>query len=380
MSSLDNDLGNGAPNNLLCPISRCLMADPVTAADGHTYERSSIETWFKRNSTSPMTNEYMTSEQLIPNFNLKSTISQWLQENPTGHCVENNEEKGDDDDDAEDKVAPIDEKQIEKNKNYIQIFVRSPIGGDLRTLNVLPTSTLAQVSELLLRKSGIVCPSGKSILLRTGTKSFLTIKEDGMKTLLSCGINKEATLTTKFIKTSGDSKMSSSTNEDMKLQSLIIECSRKLLATFVPLNATMYSIQLRYWITKGLENDKVWETCYPSKFSLWTDFHKIEDGWYSGSTPKRMSKVYEWLHVFNEEDTERSQLQFHIRQELEDQGRLSRMDTAKQLFTAYLDRTKAYDLKNSLGLITYGSECRELVRELFTILLNTIFTCCININ
>ena len=93
-----------------------------------------------------------------------------------------------------------------------------------------------------------------------------------------------------------------------------------------------------------------------------------------------MSKVYEWLHVFNEEDTERSQLQFHIRQELEDQGRLSRMDTAKQLFTAYLDRTKAYDLKNSLGLITYGSECRELVRELFTILLITIFTCCININ
>lgn len=40
------------PEELICPIGLVLMtADPVLAADGVTYERASIENWFRKNIT-----------------------------------------------------------------------------------------------------------------------------------------------------------------------------------------------------------------------------------------------------------------------------------------------------------------------------------------
>ena len=44
-----------APDALCCPISMEIMRDPVICADGHTYERAEIESWFANNRTSPKT-------------------------------------------------------------------------------------------------------------------------------------------------------------------------------------------------------------------------------------------------------------------------------------------------------------------------------------
>ena len=44
-----------APDALCCPISMEIMRDPVISADGHTYERAEIESWFANNRTSPKT-------------------------------------------------------------------------------------------------------------------------------------------------------------------------------------------------------------------------------------------------------------------------------------------------------------------------------------
>jgi len=38
----------------ICPITHGLMVDPVTAEDGHTYERSAIENWLQRKTSSPL--------------------------------------------------------------------------------------------------------------------------------------------------------------------------------------------------------------------------------------------------------------------------------------------------------------------------------------
>lgn len=38
-----------------CPLTMEIFVDPVVAADGHTYERASIEQWFKKSDKSPMT-------------------------------------------------------------------------------------------------------------------------------------------------------------------------------------------------------------------------------------------------------------------------------------------------------------------------------------
>ena len=69
-----------APHEFLCPISHEVMKDPVICADGHTYERSSIESWFKHSHTSPKTNEELISTALIPNHALRNVIQEYLNE------------------------------------------------------------------------------------------------------------------------------------------------------------------------------------------------------------------------------------------------------------------------------------------------------------
>jgi hypothetical protein len=56
-----------------CPISLVRFTDPVIAADGHTYERASIEEWLKSKSgRSPMDNSKMDELLIIPNKFVKS--------------------------------------------------------------------------------------------------------------------------------------------------------------------------------------------------------------------------------------------------------------------------------------------------------------------
>lgn len=62
---------------LQCPITLEIMEDPVFLADGHTYERSAIEDWFRRgNKTSPMTGEELKHTQLIPNHIIRGMLDQ----------------------------------------------------------------------------------------------------------------------------------------------------------------------------------------------------------------------------------------------------------------------------------------------------------------
>ena len=45
-------MDSSAPPSFLCPISQEIMRDPVTCADGHSYERASIERWLDTHNTS----------------------------------------------------------------------------------------------------------------------------------------------------------------------------------------------------------------------------------------------------------------------------------------------------------------------------------------
>jgi hypothetical protein len=69
----------------LCVISQELMTDPVSADDGHTYERKEIEAWFEKcqqenkPARSPQTNKELENTKLIPNFNLKKAMQTSLE-------------------------------------------------------------------------------------------------------------------------------------------------------------------------------------------------------------------------------------------------------------------------------------------------------------
>jgi len=62
------------PAECFCPITSELMVDPVTASDGHSYERSAITQWLAHRNMSPKTGLALASTALVPNHNLRNVI------------------------------------------------------------------------------------------------------------------------------------------------------------------------------------------------------------------------------------------------------------------------------------------------------------------
>ena len=67
------------PDSFVCPIFGTLMADPVMALDGHTYERSAIAEWFRTSDISPLTGLRVESKSLVPNHALRKAIDDYCQ-------------------------------------------------------------------------------------------------------------------------------------------------------------------------------------------------------------------------------------------------------------------------------------------------------------
>lgn len=72
-----------APNRMICPITQRIMKDPQVCSDGHTYELKAIVKWFRKHSTSPMTN-LVIEKTTIPNRALKEEIQEWIAQQKSG--------------------------------------------------------------------------------------------------------------------------------------------------------------------------------------------------------------------------------------------------------------------------------------------------------
>lgn len=66
------------PEEFCCPITHEKMIDPVVAMDGYSYERGAILEWIRSGkNTSPMTNELLSSTEIIPNKTLRLIIQKY---------------------------------------------------------------------------------------------------------------------------------------------------------------------------------------------------------------------------------------------------------------------------------------------------------------
>ena len=62
---------NAIIETITCPITQCVMKDPVQGSDGHTYERSAIISALTYKSESPITRQHMTINDLKVNVALR---------------------------------------------------------------------------------------------------------------------------------------------------------------------------------------------------------------------------------------------------------------------------------------------------------------------
>ena len=76
---------NAILETITCPITHCVMRDPVQGSDGHTYERSAIMSALTIKSESPITRQFMTVNDLKPNVALRflcDNYNAWMGASP----------------------------------------------------------------------------------------------------------------------------------------------------------------------------------------------------------------------------------------------------------------------------------------------------------
>ncbi len=78
MSSSMPALDSG-PDSFVCPLTLETMTDPVTAADGHSYENEAISQWLQSSNVSPLTNETLAHTVLVKNHALRNAIQEHQQ-------------------------------------------------------------------------------------------------------------------------------------------------------------------------------------------------------------------------------------------------------------------------------------------------------------
>ncbi len=72
--------GPEPPASLCCPITLALFSDPVTTADGHTYERRALTEWFDRgHRSSPVTRKHLASRDMHTNFLARQAVDTYQQ-------------------------------------------------------------------------------------------------------------------------------------------------------------------------------------------------------------------------------------------------------------------------------------------------------------
>ena len=77
--------GDDEPEELLCPITKAMMRDPVfVAGSGNTYEREAIETFWRGRGPrrDPLTNEELANAATYTNWDKRREVAAWLSRHP----------------------------------------------------------------------------------------------------------------------------------------------------------------------------------------------------------------------------------------------------------------------------------------------------------
>jgi hypothetical protein len=97
------------PSEYICPLSAKVFKDPVTAADGNTYDRKAFVKWVEDKDTSPITGEEMLHTDYEPDFVLAMGIEDWKRR--TGQPVDLESDSGSEDDEDLDGKDMLDDER-----------------------------------------------------------------------------------------------------------------------------------------------------------------------------------------------------------------------------------------------------------------------------
>ena len=112
------------PKEFICPITLCIMKDPVLMPDGQTYERSAIEKHLQVSPLSPLTKQPLDMKDATPNYALKSLIENYLKVGKMPEMPKNSAKIGQN---STPEIDSFKAEVIENPKNDKEVFVNVTI-------------------------------------------------------------------------------------------------------------------------------------------------------------------------------------------------------------------------------------------------------------
>uniref|UniRef100_A0A7S3LAT1 U-box domain-containing protein n=1 Tax=Amphora coffeiformis TaxID=265554 RepID=A0A7S3LAT1_9STRA len=95
----EDSYGDEIPDRFICPLTLEVMAHPLMTRAGHSFERSAILSWLKRNDRHPLTREPLSPRDLVMNRALQAEIRLWKSKYGDRLLESETEASSDDEDD-----------------------------------------------------------------------------------------------------------------------------------------------------------------------------------------------------------------------------------------------------------------------------------------
>lgn len=353
----------GVPESFLCPICYNQMNHPVVALDGFTYCKKCIATWLRDHSRSPMTGVMLHSKQLTPNNSMRSQIAEFVQKQATHARCETDRLRR-----LVDayKAAPTPADAITVNATW-------PNGRSIEIPNISPTMQTSALAELIGALAND--PRDLSSLLEYHGRQIARgrcIGEYSVAGSAVLRVREPASALTSAYHARGATPRTGRVQVTIRLYHRP-DAQPITLLVFPDETIAQLKFKLR----------RANPALGLNQYHLWFNMTNAGDGACSGNLTFDESRVASYLHIsaqvtpktlITAEDVASSPNTvwlFLVEQPMSPvplrgtrqskptkRSFLSRLETVKQLFSAFINRSVAYDYPQAIGALTFSDKDR----------------------
>ncbi|KAI1083612.1 hypothetical protein F5B20DRAFT_577291 [Whalleya microplaca] len=339
------------PEHLQCPISYTLMDDAVTAVDGHTYSRRSIEQWYTIRKSSPMHGLGIHDTSLIVNQDIRDAVARWV--NGDGFCRQGA---------YPGYITVTFDSRVSSFQRCIRPYISLE---DLHKVAFRGLKARFPVFQLWTETTGPLQPCSSLALsslhrIRNGDHITIRIVDDTPVPSIILSPSRKNSYEMCLIKVYGG-------NYEMLFSYWVKRDTIKSLA----------SVVWKYWRYQLGKNPN----CSLSPVQVYTRVQSMGDGFFYGCSRESVDKLATYLtqdncwgrlapeNLFhkdigvydNSSSDDRQEpmvLKVFIRKrdnKCVNRG-LTRLDALKQMFEALINRMLAYNYKTHVGLVSFSSQ------------------------
>ncbi|CAE7880589.1 unnamed protein product, partial [Symbiodinium microadriaticum] len=309
------------PPAFRCAITQEIMADPVVAVDGFSYDRDAILQWFRLSGPprSPMTGSILASAELTSNQNLKTQIAEWR------------------------------EAAARSRPGSFQIFYRGDVRGATEAWPGMLVETLRRhLADRLQAPTPVV------VMKHQGRRLL-----DGQRLVEDCGVVRDDTVSVS-VEFCGGVDNSEGSSPGMPLVVTVVWGRGPIQSEFRiagGMNMSCQTLLFRLWVM-SLQRGRPGRR--PSESTLWFGLKDVGDGHREGHPLEFTRRIGDFAEqqalggrYSNTVKLDWCRLYKHKKDRPDE---LTRLSCVKQLLDSFLNRVQAFGLPVDVGLLVFSSD------------------------